>query len=127
LSLIAKEKLRAADSVLDVQRILDEVKAEATANEVEEKDDKPSTKKAKPTPAKKTTPAKKKTAKRVPNPSISNLEYEDEDDLSMPDLSAENDETKVVPKAIAPERKSIRAIGKRKSYVEDNGAFSETE
>jgi UV DNA damage endonuclease len=125
LSHATKDKLRDAECVADIKKILDEIKANS---EEEEEDEKPAAKKAKTTSAKKTTPARKKIAKNVPTPSLANMEDEEEADLSMPDLSADEDGTfHVVAKAAAPARQSIRASRKKKSYVEDNGDFSETD
>jgi UV DNA damage endonuclease len=114
LSKSIKEKLSSAGSVADLQAILNEVKAAAPADDGEEQE-----KPLKKAPAKKATPAKNKTAKAVPTPSISNMDDEDED-LSMPDLSADDDEmgkaaTVVQPKASA--RQSGRANLKN-SYAE---------
>lgn len=122
-----KEKLRDAGSVADIQNVLEEIKADNT-NDVEgNEDEKLAAKRPKSTSVKKTTPAKKKTAKNVPTPSMLNME-EDEDDLSLPDLSADDDErTNVTAKAAVGARQNIRAMRKRKSYVEDNGDFSEAE
>jgi UV DNA damage endonuclease len=130
LSDAAKEKLRDARCVADIQKILEEIMEDANAAEArDDAEERPATKKSKTTPARKIAPAKKKAARNVPTPSISNIEDDEEEDLSMPDLSAEEDETttKVVVEAAVPTRQSIRAIGKRKSYAEDNGDFSETE
>lgn len=128
LSDLAKEKLRDAGSVTDIQKVLDEIKAENVNDEEVVEEEKPAAKKSRSTPAKKTTPAKKKIAKSVPTPSLSNIEDDEEEDLSMPDLSADEDETaKVAATAATPARQSIRALGKKKTYVEDNGDFSETE
>jgi UV DNA damage endonuclease len=93
-----KEKLKDVGSIVDVQKIVDEIKAETIANGGGEEDENPVAKKSKSTPAKKITAARKKTAKSAPTPRISNMEDEEEDDPSMSDLSAEDDETKVVPK-----------------------------
>lgn len=122
-----KEKLKEAVSLADVQNILDEVKAERLAEEGAGggEEEKPASQKAKPTPAKKSTPAKKfqlakkNTAHSVPTPSVSNMDEEDDEDLSMPDLSAEDDEfDKKTAKTAAPARQSGRARGNRKSYAE---------
>ena len=121
-----KEKLREATSLADVQRILEEVKAErfAEAGVVDEDAEpakKAKTMPAKKTPVKKATPAKK--AKAIPTPSISNMDDEDED-LSMPDLSAEDEDglgEKKPMRAAAPARQSGRARGKKKIYVEADG------
>ena len=129
LSDAVKEKLKDVSSVADIQKLLDEVKAEAGGGEPSrEVDGKSAAKKLRSTPSKKVMLTKKKTAKSVPTPSISNLEGEEEDDLSMPDLSADDGQTaKAISKAAVPARQSIRAIRKRKSYAEDNSDFSETE
>jgi UV DNA damage endonuclease len=125
-----KEKLREATSLADVQRVLEEVKAERFAGAgVVDEDAEPASKKAKTTPAKKTpvnkaTPAKKK-GKVIPTPSLSNLDDEEED-LSMPDLSADDEDglkEKKTMRAVAPARQSGRAKGKRKSYVEAEGVI----
>ena len=127
LSDSAKEKMRDVACIADVQKFLEEIKVESTVNEVGKEDQKPAAKKTKVTSAKKITPAKMKTAKKVLTPSISNMEADDEDDLSMPDLSANEDEISRVVATAAPARQSIRAMGKGRSYVEDNGDFSESE
>jgi UV DNA damage endonuclease len=121
-----KEKLKEAVSFSDVQKILEEVKAERLAEEGGgEDEEKPASQKAKSTPAKKSTPAekpalaKKNTAKNVPTSIVSNMDEEDDEDLSMPDLSAEDEELdKKTAKAGAPGRQSGRARGSRKSYAE---------
>jgi UV DNA damage endonuclease len=128
LSDAVKEKLREAGSVADFQKILEEIKGENINAEKREEDEKPVAKNSRSTPAKKTMPANKKIAENVLALNCADLEDEEVDDLSMPDLSAGEDETtKVAAKASSPARQSIRAIGNRKSYVEDNGDFSETE
>ena len=124
----AKEKLQDANSVADIQAILDEIKAASVVHEAHddggEEDVKPAKKKAKSTAAKKVTPAQKKTPKNVPTPSLSNMDDDDDDeeDLSMPDLSASSaDEPRKANKRIksaAPGRQSARARGKRMSYAE---------
>jgi len=133
----AKERLANARCVADIQNILDDIKEQRAAAkvDVEEEDEKPA-KKAKTlsvrsTPAKKTPQAaKKKIAKSVPTPSISNMDEEDdESDLSMPDLSA-SDEDPMAQKlkktviAAAPARQSGRA-SKRMSYAEADGDIDE--
>ena len=120
LTELVKERLHAAESVADFQDILDEIKAEAAADEMGKVDEKSLKKKIKKTSAKKGALVKTKMAKTVPTPSLSNMENEEEDDLSMPDLSAEEDEIKLIPKAIGPTRQSVRATSKRKSYAEDD-------
>jgi UV DNA damage endonuclease len=123
----AREELKEAANVADIQRLLDKTKAQR-AEALEEEPEKP-TKKAKCAP-KKAAP-KKKTAQSVPTPSFSNMDDEDDDnDLSMPDLSAE-DEDEVGKKirkaalAAAPARQTSRARGKRKSYAEIDGDLEE--
>jgi UV DNA damage endonuclease len=88
---------------------------------------KPKTTTIKKTVAKKSTPAKKKL-NSVPTPSLSNLDDEDEEDLSMPDLSSEEG-GKVAPadriavNGVVPARQSRRAS--RKSYAEVDGGTDE--
>jgi UV DNA damage endonuclease len=120
-----KEKLKEATSFADVQKILDEVKAERLAEEgAGEDEEKPASQKARSTPTKKSKPAKKSastkknTAKSVPTPSVSNMDEEDDEDLSMPDLSAEDELDNKTVKAAAPARQSGRGRGNRKSYAE---------
>ena len=125
LSDSAKENIRDARSVADIQKILEEIKAENKPGEGEQEDEKPSAKKPKSTPAKKAASAKTKSAKKVLTPSISNMVENAEDDLSMASLSADEDRT-LAAKA-APARQSVRAAGMRKSYAEDNGDMSKTE
>ena len=130
LSDAMKEKVREAGSLADIQKILEEIKGEN--NNAEERegggDEKPIAKKSNSTPAKKTMPAKKRKAENVVALELADMEDEEEDDLSMPDLSAnENETAKVAEKASSLGRQSIRVAGKRKSYVEDNGESSETE
>lgn len=89
-----KQRLAEAGTRADVKAILEEVKARRTADEVGENknevDDKPAKRaKTKPTKEKKATPAKKKNAKSAPTPSLSDVDEEDDEDLSMPDLSNE--------------------------------------
>ncbi|TVY89476.1 UV-damage endonuclease [Lachnellula willkommii] len=132
-----KEKLKKATSVADVQGILEDVKAERSAeagvvDEDEDEDAEPVSKKAKTTPAKKRpAPAKKaalgKKVKAIPTPSVSNLDDEDEDedeDLSMPDLSAVDEDgtkKKKTMRVAAPARQSGRARGKKTNYAEADG------
>lgn len=120
-----KTKLHEAANLADVQRFLDEIKAQRVAGTeaMEDEDGRSVAKKRKATPKKAATP-KKPTAKVVPTPSISNLEdEEDDDDLSMPDLSASDDDDAVDRKireaaiTAVPARQSVRAK-QTKSYVE---------
>ena len=126
LSEAMREKLSVVGCVTDVQKVLDEIRGEAEAIEAAEGQNERPSKKVRTTPVKKATSAKKKTARSVQTPGTSNMEDEEED-LSMPDLSTEDDETRVVTQAVAPARQSVKATGKRKSYVEDNSDFSEAE
>jgi UV DNA damage endonuclease len=105
---------------------------EATSENKAEEDGQPSTKKPKTTTTKKTavkkyTPAKKKP-NGVPTPSLSNLDDEDEEDLSMPDLSAEEGDIvapadRIAVNGVVPARQSRRAS--RKSYAEVDGGTDE--
>ncbi|KUJ20688.1 UV-endonuclease UvdE [Mollisia scopiformis] len=128
-----KDKLEEANNLADVKAIIDEMKARRAAEEEGEDDGEKSAKKTKSTPAKekkapgsvkKATPAKKKNAKNVPTPSLSNVdEEEDDEDLSMVDLSdGEEDELDRKIMAAAPTsvsgRSSVRARGKKMSYAE---------
>ncbi|KAE8453650.1 UV-damage endonuclease [Mollisiaceae sp. DMI_Dod_QoI] len=130
-----KEKLREASSLADVRAILDELKAKHLAEEEveneKESDEKPA-KKAKSTSAKekkapgsskKAPPARKKNAKNDPTPSLSNMDEEEDEDLSMPDQSNDDGDEldkKIIAAASAKSsgRSSARAKGKRMSYVE---------
>lgn len=125
-----REKLKEASSVTDLKRILEEIKA-ARAVDVEDEDGddtkSPGTKK-KATPKKKaatpkTTPAKKKGAKAVP---VEKGGYEDEDE-SMSDLSSDENDVSGVPNGATPvsKRQSVRAQGKKQSYVEPDGVSGE--
>ncbi|TVY37588.1 UV-damage endonuclease, partial [Lachnellula occidentalis] len=127
-----REKLKQATSVADVQGILEDLKAERIAEAgIVDEDAEPAGKKAKTTPAKK-IPAKKaapgKKMKDIPTPSISNLDDED-DDLSMPDLSADDEDgtKKKTVRAAAPARQGGRARGKKTNYAEADGDISEDE
>jgi UV DNA damage endonuclease len=76
---------------------------------------------------KKSTPAKKKL-NGVPPPGLSNLDDEDEEDLSMPDLSSEEGgkvalADRIAIKGAMPGRQSRRAS--RKSYAEADGVTDE--
>ncbi|KAE9377188.1 UV-endonuclease UvdE [Stipitochalara longipes BDJ] len=124
-----KERLREARCVADVQKILEQIKAERTGAEDGEEEEKAPKKVKKEGSVKKTPTTKKKGAKNVPMPRVQpKLEEEDEDeDLSMPDLSEEEklNSSAAAVKA-APTRQSGRAQGKRKSYAEIDG-LSEVE
>ncbi|KAH8665902.1 UV-endonuclease UvdE-domain-containing protein [Tricladium varicosporioides] len=131
-----KEKLREARSVADLQRILDEVRAERAAAEPEDGGgDGLLKKRVKTIPAKKgkgmvvkrAVPAKRK-GKGPRTPSLSNLD--EEEDLSMPDLSAEgedgpSDVKRNLAKAAAPARQSGRARKMKASYIEPDADADE--
>ncbi|QSZ35128.1 hypothetical protein DSL72_007993 [Monilinia vaccinii-corymbosi] len=110
-----KTQLARAECLNDVFEVVELVKsAQARGDEKAEN---------KTTPAKKKTapaPAKRKTAKKVqtPSDSVSN----EDDDLRMPDLSADDDDElkKPVTKS-RPARQSGRAAAKKKSYAEVDG------
>lgn len=126
----AREKLRDANSVAEVQALLEEIKAARLVAggdaDGEDGDVKPASKTAKMPPrksntAKKTTPSKK-PPKKLPIPSLSKMD-DDEEDMSMPDLSASDvDEpgkaTRVPMKPEVPVRQSDRMRRKRMSYAE---------
>jgi UV DNA damage endonuclease len=106
--------------------------AEEASENKRKENAKPSAKKPKTTPTNKTNATRKslpatKKAKIVPTPSLSNIDDEDEEDLSMPDLSAEGDDAAaanmVVGKVALPARESRRAS--RKSYAEADGGSEE--
>lgn len=113
-----KEKLKEVGSVADIQRILDEIKGQRTASaeQTEDEPGKPTAKKPRSV-HKSIRPAKGRTAKAVPTPSISNLE-DDDSDLSMPDLSA--DEAPRQSYSAVPARQSARSK-RTKSYTEPDG------
>ena len=120
-----QSKLGEAKTLSEVLKIVDDLKAQNAANEEndEEIDVKTPAKKA---PAKRATPAKKSSAvsakkKVAPELEEAEAEMEEESDLSMPDLSDDENESKgatapIRPK-MPPSRQSGRAKG-RKSYVE---------
>jgi UV DNA damage endonuclease len=116
-----KERLRNATNVADIQKILEDIKKERIDQAAQEnaKNSKPK-KEAKP---RKATPVKKKTAKSTQKRGVSNLEDEEDEDLSMPDLSSADDDeigetTKMTATAAEQPRQSGRVKGKRKSYTE---------
>jgi len=120
-----REKLKDARTIGDVVKIMDEVKAageSSVANE-EEEDIKP-VKRAK-SALKKTKPAKSKVKKGVP--ALNGSGFDDEEDLSMPDLSAEEEPTTVTKNTMKHARKSGRAKSKTTTYVEDDGYLDEDE
>lgn len=135
-----KETLREVGSVADVQRILEGVMAERVAAELEEEkggNEQPK-KKVKRMPAKeggngampkKPASAKKKKVKEPPTPSLSNVDDEEEG-LSMPDLSSEDDDElgdakRNVTKGAAPARQSGRARTTKATYVEPDADADE--
>ncbi|CZR60980.1 probable UV-endonuclease UVE-1 [Phialocephala subalpina] len=137
-----KEKLRDVNSLADVQAIMKEVNEKRIAREEapnEKEDEEKPAKTAKPTPAKekkalgsmkKATSAKKQNVKSVPTPSLSNMDEDDDGDLSMPDLSNEDgDEVERKTMAAVPAkvsgRSSGRARGKRMSYAEGDAGSAE--
>ena len=65
-----------------------------------------------------TTPKKRSVKNGARAKVQADLEEDEDEDLSMPDLSEEDGKVNAAPK-IAP-RQSVRARGKRKSYVEGN-------
>ncbi|KAH7380942.1 UV-endonuclease UvdE-domain-containing protein [Cadophora sp. MPI-SDFR-AT-0126] len=134
-----KAKLAEAKSVEDVKRVLDEIKEQEVAAEDEEgqkatpaakvKNEKTA---AASTPSKKATPKPKlsaksstKKAKSVPTPSVSNLDDEESEELSLPELSDEDESAeeehvkKPGLKRAASSRQSRRGRGKKMSYEED--------
>jgi len=125
LSEEVRERLREAACVHDVQKILEDVKKERSAAGGDEEEQTAPKKAKKEGGVKKTPTPRKKSAKIAPSRVQPDLEEEDEDeDLSMPDLSEEDVKVNAAPK-IAPARHSVRARGKRKSYVEGDGLTEE--
>ncbi|KAH6678465.1 UV-endonuclease UvdE-domain-containing protein [Halenospora varia] len=121
-----KETLREVGSVADVQRILEGVRAERVAAELEEEkggNGQPK-KKVKRRPAKEGG----MKVKEPPMPSLSNVDDEEEG-LSMPDLSSDDDELgdakRNVAKAAAPARQSGRARTTKATYVEPDADADE--
>jgi UV DNA damage endonuclease len=132
LSVEVRVRLKEAGCVADVQRILQEVKEEKLATEGEVEVEKPKNSKAmavkKEGVRKMATVGKKRTTKNAPAPSLSNIEEEDEgEDLSMPDLSEEDEklESSVAAVEAFPARRSGRGGGKRTSYAEVDGLTEE--
>lgn len=146
-----KAKLAEASTAADIQAVLDELNADATASGEgsaagkdhgdEEETALPGKRKGKSsndkkaTATRKTTPAKRKTAKSVPTPSETDHEDEldeQEEDLSMPDLSDGEDgdvgeDQRAGALKSAPARQSGRARKGRVSYKENDGEASEGE
>jgi UV DNA damage endonuclease len=123
-----REKLREVTCIIDVKKILDELKEEAAEAEGEGQDEgKTSSKKAKvptkkQTVGKRTTPAKK-SSKILSTPGIGALEEDNTDgdeDLSLPDLSVAA--SKAPLKKSLPRRESRRANAKK---AETNSASEE--
>lgn len=120
-----KARLANAMTVGDAQAVLDEMKASRSNTKVP---DKALVKKA--TPAKKIKVSKLNMAKNVPTPSVSDIE-DDEDELSLPDLSADEEEDEDVgpPKTLVravPARVNRRASARTVSYVEGGESDIET-
>lgn len=130
----SKEKLMWSTTIGEIERVLEEIKSAAAitvAADIEKQlggptssnpADGPAKKKAKTTPVKKGSG--KRTSKVVATPTASDAE--DEDDISMPDLSADevpNDATPVKAKAGA--RQSGRASKKKVSYKEVDAPLGE--
>lgn len=137
-----REKMREANNVADVMRILEELKEreadqEGPENEVESRTQTPAKNKkgkaATATPAKKAAPPAKKPAARVKKEkgvsgSGASNEEDDDSELSLPDISEEEEEEeekKPVLKKAASSRQSGRAAAKQKSYAEiqEDGGF----
>ncbi|PVH83209.1 UV-endonuclease UvdE [Cadophora sp. DSE1049] len=136
-----KGKLADAKSVEDVKRVLDEIKEQEVAVEDAEGEKANPAAKVKnaktaaaATPSKKATPSSKpkstaksstKKSKGAPTPSLSNMDDEESEELSLPELSDEDESAeeermkKPVLKRAASSRQSERAKGKRMSYAED--------
>jgi len=116
-----KARLQEANNVTEVQAILDEIKSEVQAsNEIE---DKGTEAKAEAASGKKTVVKRKTPSKKMPKDvSIKTSNSEEDDDLSMPDLSAEEAPP---AKFAAPARQSDRANRNRKSYAGLDEASSE--
>jgi UV DNA damage endonuclease len=114
-----QKKLADATTISDVSSLLEEMKAAVEADEDTpevRKPTEPKNKKAKPATAKK--PAPKKMAKNAPAPTPSASDLEEEDDLSMPELSDDEDMDRIAaekPRA-APARASGRTKAKSVSY-----------
>ncbi|KAH8598903.1 hypothetical protein B0O99DRAFT_683642 [Bisporella sp. PMI_857] len=109
-----KEKLKDAMNVTEVQKIPEEIKAGRAAAQVQAADDAKLAKKA--SLAKILALTRKKLVKSVSAPSLSNMDEEEEEDLNMSDLSAE--ETAPLQSTITvPTRQSGRTK-ERQSYAE---------
>ena len=108
-----KAKLQEANNIIEVQAILDELKSEVktTGEEDINIEAKVSPALGKKSAAKKKIPAKEQLAKDI---SIKTSTSDEDDDLSMPDLSAEESSS---VKIVAPARQSGRGKGNRRSYV----------
>lgn len=108
-----KARLNEASSLADVKRLLEDIR-EKRAEEEGNGDGTPA-KKAKTT--KKATP-KKKVVKREATPVMEDGGDEEDEDLSMPDLSEDDGDVGDFKRPALPERKSQRSNGKRKIFVE---------
>ncbi|TAQ90560.1 hypothetical protein B7494_g1137 [Chlorociboria aeruginascens] len=106
-----QHKLRGAGSIADVMAILDEMKGLKNGEAEEDGEKKSTKKKSKP----------KRKAMKVDANKDEVIDMDEEEDLSMPDLSANDTKIKVRTKKATPARKSLRASGKYKSYAEVDG------
>ena len=108
-----KARLQEANNIIEVQAVMDEIKSEGKIPDGEKDNESEDiiTALNKQQAAKKKAPAKKKVAKDVP---IKTSYSDEDDDLSMPDISGEEAATF---KLGASARQSRRAKGNRKSYA----------
>lgn len=131
------ERVKEATCTADLKKILEEMKEAAAAAA---KDDNDGVKKEgeknntvapkKAANGKKATPAKKKTSKVLSTPNLGDLEEdtaEDDGDLSMPDLSADDNAALPGVKQVGSRRQSGRAGAKKKTYVEDDSGGDDLE
>ncbi|KAG9248768.1 UV-endonuclease UvdE-domain-containing protein [Calycina marina] len=114
-----KGRIWASNNMTEIQAIIDEIRAADTVKDEgsgDEGDVKAAPKK-RATPVETASP-KKKAAKADPGVKIEDGSEEEDDDLKMPDLSAEESKSNGVVEA-APSRQSGRVKGARKSYAEE--------
>jgi UV DNA damage endonuclease len=115
----AKEKLREANTVVDVQRIMEEHREASFAGDEISKP-------LKRTKAlNKTKPTKRKA--KYAEPTSDGSLRDEEDDLSMPDLSAADEHIPSTRENMRPSRKSGRVKMKNSSYIEADGYASQDE
>lgn len=122
-----RRKISAVTTVGEVQAILEEIKQSVPVPATKgAKEDTPKKIPAKRGAGRKdyagVKPTPKKSAKSVLTPSVSDEEHDDDDDLSMPDLSDGEDMTAATAKSTPrapPSRISRRASGKKVDYAVD--------